>query len=124
MTETRSRGRPYCSTSTRWLCGEKDSAPTLVIQLARPIKASALVLGPAQNTPALKGEYDRITRVSVRLNKDKEALEFEAAADELRPTLVALGKQVLVSRIELKILAREKGKQAGRAGFSEIALER
>jgi hypothetical protein len=31
---------------------------------------------------------------------------------------------VLVSRIEIKILAREKGKQAGRAGFSEIALER
>jgi len=109
---------------TRWLCGEKDAAPMLVVQLARPIKASALVLGPAQNTPALRGEYDRITRVSVRLNKDKEATEYALEADELRPTLIALGKQVLVSRIEIKILAREKGKQAGRAGFSEIALEK
>ena len=109
---------------TRWLCAEKDSAPTLVIQLARPVKASALVLGPAQNTPALRGEYDRITRVSVKLNKDKEASEFTAEADELRPILAAFGKQVLVSRIEIRILAREKGKQAGRAGFSEVALEK
>ncbi len=109
---------------TRWLCGEKDAAPQLVVQLARPVKASALLLGQAQNTPALKGEYDRITRVSVRLNKDKEPLEFALEADELRPTQFSFGKQVLVSRIEIKILAREKGKQAGRAGFSEIALEK
>jgi hypothetical protein len=110
--------------ATHWLCGEKDAAPSLVIQLARPVKASALVLNQAQNTLALKGEYDRITRVSVRLNKDKEASEFEAGPDELRPIVCGFGKQQLVSRIEIRILAREKGKQAGKAGFSEVALEK
>jgi hypothetical protein len=109
---------------TRWLCNEKDATPQLVVQLARPVKASSLVLGPAQNTTALKGEYDRITRISVRLNKDKEATEVPVEGDELRPIVWAFGKQVLVSRIEIKILAREKGKQAGKAGFSEVALEK
>ena len=109
---------------TRWLCGEKDGSPVLTLQLARPIKGSALVFNQAQNTPGMKGEFDRITRISVRLNKDKEATELALEADELKPTVLALGKQLLVSRIEIRILAREKGKQPGRAGFSEIALEK
>ncbi len=109
---------------TRWVCSEKDGAPLLTVQLAKPIKASSLVLGQAGNTLALKGEYDRITRVSVRLNKDKEAQEVGASDDELQPIVVPFGKQVLVSRFELRILAREKGKRAGRTGFSEIALEK
>jgi len=109
---------------TRWLCNEKDGTPILVVQLARPVKASSLVLGPAQNTTALKGEYDRITRVSVRVNKDKEAVEFAAEPDELRPIVLAFGKPQMIGRLEIRILAREKGKQAGKAGFSEIALEK
>ncbi|MBK7644240.1 MAG: discoidin domain-containing protein [Planctomycetes bacterium] len=110
--------------STHWVCASTDGAPTISVQLARPVKASALVLGQAQNTLALKDEFDRITRVSVRLNKDKEGAELELEADPLRPTTFKFPKQVLVSRFEIRILAREKGKQAGKAGFSELALER
>lgn len=109
---------------THWAASEKDGAPLISVQLAKPLKAASLVLGQANNTLALKGEYDRITRISVRLNKDKEAVEIGASDDELQPIVYSFGKPVLVSRFEVRILAREKGKRAGRAGFSEIALER
>lgn len=110
--------------ATRWVCAENDPTPTLTVQLPRAVKANNLVLGPAQNTAARRGEFARITKLSVRVNKDKEPLVIEVRGDELEPIVHRFAKETAISRLEIKILGRENGRAGARAGFSEIHLEK
>lgn len=110
--------------ATRWLCEEKDAAPTLTMQLSKAVKARSLVLGPAQNNAFLRGEFARITRLSVRINKEKEPIVIELSQDELEPIVHTFAKETPISRLEIRILARENGRAGARAGFSEIHLEK
>jgi hypothetical protein len=73
----------------------------------------------------LRGQHDVIQKISVRLNRGKDAIEAIADPDELKPIVVPLGKSVSVSRLEIRIIARKTGaKWPGYAGFTEIALEK
>jgi hypothetical protein len=96
----------------------------LTMQLSKAVKARSLVLGPAQNNAFLRGEFARITRLSVRINKEKDPIVIELSQDELEPIVHTFAKETPVSRLEIRILARENGRAGARAGFSEIHLEK
>lgn len=110
---------------TRWLCAKDDAQPTLTLEFKKPLRASELVLHPACTRYAELGRFDRIRTVQVRLNYDKKPLEVRAGTDELEPLRVPLGKGVAISRLEVKIVARERGgAEAGTTGWTEIALHK
>jgi len=110
--------------ATRWLCEEKDATPTITMQLPKAVKARSLVLGPAQNNAYLRGEFARITKLSVRINKEKEPFVIEVRGDELEPIVHTFAKETPISRLEIRILGRENGRAGARAGFSDIHLEK
>jgi hypothetical protein len=111
--------------STRWMCANDDAQPGITIEFGKSVRGSALVLNSHCTSPNLRGKHDVIRRVSVRVNKAKEAIEVAADADELKPIVVPLPKGVAIQRLEIRIVGREKGSAwPGYAGFTEIALEK
>jgi hypothetical protein len=97
----------------------------LTLEWAKAVKADELVFNGACSRRQDLGKYDRIRRVSVRLNKDKEAFDVEMEKDEMQPTIVALPKGAAVKRIEIRIVERESGGAwKGHCGFTEVALEK
>ncbi len=110
---------------TVWVCKDVDLEPMLTLEWAKPVKADELVLNGACTRRSDLGKYDRIRRVSVRLNKEKESFEAEMEKDEMQPTIVALPKGAQVRRIEIRVVEREAGGQwKGHCGFTEVALEK
>jgi hypothetical protein len=110
---------------TRWVCGETDPAPSILVEVQKPVPADRLVLSPACVSPDELGRFDRIEQVSVRLNREKEPVILDLEADELQPTVLEFGKTVSVSRLEIRVTKRKTGGAAkNQAGFAEIALER
>jgi hypothetical protein len=108
---------------TRWICAKDDPSPTLTLEFKKGIRASEAVLHPACTRYAELGRFDRARRIQVRLNFDKKPIEVDAPADELEPIRVPLGKGVVVKRLEVKIVARDKGGvDAGCVGWTEVAL--
>lgn len=108
---------------TRWICAKDDPQPTLSLEFKKGIRASELVIHPACTRYAELGRFDRARRIQVRLNYDKKAIEVDAPADELEPIRVPLGKGVVVNRLEVKVVVRDKGgADAGCVGWTEVAL--
>lgn len=114
--------------STMWTCGASDGEPSLVLEWKKPIAAESLVLSGACSRRADFGKYDRIRRVYVLLDRKKEPIEVEVpgtAGREIEPILVPFPSGTQVRRIEIRIVERDAGGEwKGRAGFSEVALER
>jgi hypothetical protein len=110
---------------TAWVSKDVDVEPVLTLEWAKLVKADELVLSGVCSRRQELGRYDRIRRVAVRLNKEKEAIDVEMEKDELQPTIVALPKGVQLKRIEIRIAERESGGAwKGHCGFTEVALER
>ncbi|MCK6447464.1 MAG: hypothetical protein L6Q99_13825 [Planctomycetes bacterium] len=108
---------------SRWMCAKDDPAPTLIVELTKPVQASELVLYSHCATPRLRGEHDVIRRVTVRVNRAKELVEARAGDDELEPLVLSLGKSTSVQRLEIRIVERTPGRAwPGHVGFTEIAL--
>jgi hypothetical protein len=114
--------------STLWTCAASDAAPSLVLEWKKPIAAASLVLHGACNRRADVGKHDRIRRIHVLLDKKKEPIEVEIPRRDgvdLEPVAIPLPSSTQVRRIEIRIVEREPGTEwKGRAGFSEVALER
>jgi hypothetical protein len=111
--------------STRWVSTAEDANPWVVLELGKPLKADTLVLTQGGTARDLAGRYDRIERVEVRLNRDKEALGFDLVPDEMQPSVLPLGRLATLSRLEIRVTRRANGKDwKGRVALSEIALER
>jgi hypothetical protein len=111
--------------STRWLCGEADASPWIVIEVQKSLTCDRLVLSGACLSPDEIGRFDRIEQVAVRVNRDKEPTLVDLVPDELEPTVYTFEKPVSVSRLEIRVTKRTSGKEAkSQAGFAEIALER
>jgi hypothetical protein len=126
----REAGRPGAAVTdgwqwTRWLCAKDDKQPTLTLEFKKSVRASEVVLHPACTRYAELGRFDRIRTVQVRVNFDKKPVEVHAGADELEPIRVPVGKGVAITRLEVKIVARERGgAEAGTTGWTEVALHK
>jgi hypothetical protein len=110
---------------SRWLCAANDAAPVLTVEIGKPVRADTIVLSPACSQPSLRGMYDEIRQVTVRINHEVAQHTIALDPDELKPTVFALPKTATIGRLEIHITDREPGKrQKGVAGFAEIALEK
>jgi hypothetical protein len=109
---------------TLWLCNEKDNEPTLALELRKPVRADTVVLCPADAHRWSAGQFDRITKVEIRINKEKEPRTLLLHPYELRPSALSLPEPETIQRLEVKIVGRLPGNpHRGRAGFSEVTLE-
>jgi hypothetical protein len=109
--------------ASRWLSAATDDKPTLLLKLDKAAWADALVLSQSDSHFAELGRHDRVTRVAVRINGGKRAIEVDMEESVMRPTRIPLAKRVRVNEIEIEILASERGSEApGCVGFAEVAL--
>ena len=108
---------------TAWVCRPDDGEPWLVLELDRAVRIERVLLSQVGGTGKQRGEFDRITRVSLRLGQSKEVHEITLEEDVRKKTVFELPRRTRVGRIELRILARERGsRHPGAAGFAEIEL--
>jgi hypothetical protein len=108
---------------TKWATGKNDATPTLTMSFAEPPKANTLTIAQGAGQRLHVGKHDRITRVRITVNGGKP-VEQELGADELRPTVVDLGRTIAVRKLEIVVLARERGSAwPGVATIAEVGLE-
>jgi hypothetical protein len=111
--------------STHWACAVTDKAPMLVLEMAKPIKCDTLVFSQACASRRDLGQYDRVTEISVRINREKDALVIPLVENELQTTAFKLEKPASIARLEIRITRRVTGgAHRNQAGLAEIALER
>jgi len=111
--------------ATRWVSAKDDANPWIVLEFAKAVKADTLVLGQGGGTRDLTGRYDRIEAIEVRVNREKDSIRLELAADEIVPNVLGLGKVPPISRLEIRVTKRAIGKDwKGHVSLSEIALEK
>jgi hypothetical protein len=110
---------------SRWMCKPDDPAPMLIVELAKPVQATTIVLSSHCTNPRMRDEHDVLRRVTVRINRNKDLLEGKFDDDELAPLVLAFGKPTAVQRLEIRIVERTPGRSwPGHAGFTEIELVR
>lgn len=109
---------------TAWFCGAGDQEPSLTIELRRALRINRVVIAQAPPDPLNVGKADYAQRVSLRMDKDKDRYEVTAPVDRRAPTVIDLGKDVRVRRIEIQLLDRLPGSDwPGRAGINEVLLQ-
>jgi hypothetical protein len=109
---------------TAWFCGASDQEPSLTIDLRRALRINRVVIAQAPPDPLDVGKADYAQRVSLRMDKDKDRYEVTAPVDRRAPTVIDLGKDVRVRRIEIQLLDRIPGSDwPGRAGINEVLLQ-
>lgn len=107
-----------------WLCTEADAEPTLVIELARPVRGDTLLLAHTRSDPTRPGLYARASEVEVTVN-GRKPIRLRMDPDEQRKTVVPLGRTENVRRLELRVLSRVPGSaQKAACGFAEVELVR
>lgn len=110
--------------ATRWLSEASDAQPKLELTFKKPVRASKLLLCEAARRRDELRAYDRIARLSVRVNKQKEPLIFEFSSSTLAPLEIQFEESLNVRNLELHVLERREGPNSeGQLGFSEIALQ-
>lgn len=108
--------------ATAWLCTKDEKQPTLQINLARPMKASAVLLSPPDASLANRGRCDQVQDVIVIVNR-KQVFEATFAKDGLSELVVPFAKPLTVRHLEIKLVSRAQGKQLrGHAGLAEVTL--
>jgi hypothetical protein len=110
---------------SRWVSAKDDAAPWIVLELSKPVKADTLVLGQGGCARDIAGRYDRITEVSVRVNREKVPIPWTLPDGEIAPAVLTLGRIAPVSRLEIRVVKRAPGAMwKGHVALSEIALEK
>ena len=109
---------------THWRCGREDPEPWLRVSLERPVRATGVSLTPAAAGRGQVRDFDRLVRVSVRVNReDPITVELSQDGDPLEPILVPLAKRTRVRQLEVRILERRALGDALRGtGFAEVGL--
>ena len=109
---------------TAWFCGASDETPSLTIDLKRATRINRVVISQAPPDPLNVGKADYAQRVSLRIDKDKDRYEVIAPVDRRAPTVIDLGKDVRMRRVEIQLLDRLEGSAwPGRAGINEVLLQ-
>ena len=79
---------------------------------------------------ARRGELPRLAEADPELVRAVDGagrmhwLPVELNDNEIEPTVFLLPRERKIQHLEIIVLKRERGKQRGLAGFSEVALER
>ncbi len=106
---------------TGWCCGKNDPRPWLEINLAKPVRATHLVLTPAIWFPTAYNALRTPKQVIVRVGRERFTLKFPKGIHKAR---LAFGKRLSVRRIYLIVLDWYPGrrwKETG--GFAEVELQ-
>ncbi|HTF87735.1 MAG TPA: hypothetical protein VK843_04955 [Planctomycetota bacterium] len=109
--------------SSGWTCAPGDANPSITLEFERPLRANQLMLSGLGGRQNGLGDWDRATKVEVRINKADAPFVVMLDPSELKTTQCDLPRQVAVRVLEIKIVGRVMGKKyPGRVGFNEIAL--
>ncbi len=109
--------------ATAWTSAPEDGKPTLTLEFERPLRANRLVFSGLGGRPDSIGDWDRATKVELRINKIDPVYSIALDPNELLMTTFEIPRQGVVRSLELKIVERVTGKKfPGRVGFREIGL--
>ncbi len=109
--------------ATRWLSEPQDKQPEFSIQLKQPKRASTLLLCQAARRHDERRSFDRASKLSIRINRQKEPLIVDAPESILTPIRIELEEPLLVRTLDIQVIERKEGTHAdGQLGFSEIAI--
>ncbi len=104
-----------------WACDNKDAAPSLRLDLEKPVRVSTVLLTPAKIGDAYTSV---ITRVAVTLNGKGAPLEAEVPAGNTKKIRIKLPQAQVVRRIDVKITGVNPCANAEKAvGFAEVELQ-
>jgi hypothetical protein len=105
-----------------WACDNKDTAPSLKIELEKPVRATTILV-----TPAKIGEkYDsRITKLSITLNGKGPPLDVDVPQTPERCKVrVRLAQPQVVRRLDVKVTGVALCANAEKAvGLAEVELQ-
>jgi len=109
--------------SSCWTTLPEDKQPWISFEFEKPLRANQVALSGLGGRKSTLGDWDRATRVELRLNKADQGITLNLAEDELVKTIVELPKTGMVRSLEVRILERVTGaKHPGRVGFAEVEL--
>jgi len=109
--------------ATAWVCAADDPAPSLRLRLERPLRTRAILISPADATLETRGWHDRVVRLALHVNGEREAIELVAPENPLDPIRYEFERAPRLRELELRVLEREPGgRRAGLVGFAEVAL--
>jgi len=111
---------------TNWACAADDATPTLTVRLSRPVRARKILLSPAGSNLFDIKSYDRIVKARVTINgEDDEAQELLFPKDSFQKGVIEFRKAEKIRSFKVEIIERvQQDGNHGRAGFSEVSLER
>ena len=110
--------------ATRWLSEPSDKQPKLELTLKRPARCSTIILCQAARHRDELRDYDRVKKLAIRVNKQKEPLIVEFTGSTLSPLRIELEEEVSLRNLELHILEREEAPNSdGQLGFTEVAVQ-
>jgi hypothetical protein len=111
---------------TGWACAADDSTPTLTVRLARPVRARRILLSPTGSNLFDVKSYDRIVKAKITINgDDDDAQEILFPEDTFQKGVIEFRKAEKIRSFRVEILERVKQDgNHGKAGFSEVSLER
>jgi hypothetical protein len=107
---------------TGWVCAADDADPTLTIKLDGGARGDRLVFSHRTSAEVHRGDYDRATRLELRLNGSrKNFYVVEMNPDEDYKTEFELPKVMRVHELSIRVIERITGtKHPGKVGFAEI----
>jgi hypothetical protein len=109
--------------SSGWACKYDDQKPTLTVTFRRAQRFDRIVLSHRNSKEVWRNEFDRATRVAVRLDGSRKSEEFEVDPDEEHKTVLLFKKAVRAAEVEIEVLERLPGtKHKGAVGFAEVEL--
>ncbi|MBM3990723.1 MAG: hypothetical protein FJ298_06910 [Planctomycetes bacterium] len=107
---------------TGWAFAPTDTDPSITLELERPQRAKLVLLSQYDANRAASGEFARIRRVALHLNKESAGIEFDLSSDTLMKHELVLPRPAVVRSLRLRVLAWDAGKLQPVGGFSEIEL--
>lgn len=106
-----------------WSCAPDDKNPSITLEFERPLRANQVMFSGLGGRADSLGEWDRATKVELRVNKSEPPIVVTIDPDEFKTTHCDLIRPAAVRTLELRIVERATGKKyPGRVGFNEIAL--
>jgi len=108
---------------TRWRCSGNDAAPTLRINLGRPIRGRRVVLSHGLAMPVYR-DHPKPLRGELIIN-GRETFSWQMDPDTMTKTTIDLGRSHRIRTLDLKIIDTMDGRFGSTSvGFSEVEVYR